>query len=966
MAALQSMVQVFLSYAHADTERLDAFLTRLDPVRRSQDFQIWDDRALRAGELWDQAIQKAVRDSDIFLCLVTSHFLASRYIRDSELPAILKAQQSRRALVIPIILETCYWDDVFAERQCVPLTRRGQLRPIVNWRPRNDGYHAASVQIARSITDYLDREPPPTAAPGPSLIATPEGFEIADDAPSPAERRDPTQQALLERLKARLDRFAGPLAQRCGNSHRTLCDEFAIYQSFAAAPIDALNIGALVDAGTALSSLVKRLTPPLPAGVMSEALEPDILAELETILTAHARLIMGFAEGRDLVQRVAVFAAQIDKPAERAAETRNILAPMRETKGLLAPQAKTLVASLEGSIAVASQQGLEALATGIQTGGRFLGDIARVIARVCNSAAGPLTVVTIGSAMAGNPSLTAYHAALTFLTHSAQPILAFAASQDEFRRLLQWTMEEIGKRRRPVFATEGSVSAAQGDAAEQEPPPDFDMDEVKRMILRGEAPPERWVPWITRLYMSLETELRDLAPVANLQNLQTLFCSGTQITDLQPLGNLQSLQTLGCYHTQITDLQPLENLQSLQILVCSGTQISDLRPLEHLQNLRTLDCSGTQISDLQPLEKLWNLGTLFCSGTQITDLRPLEHLQNLQTLDCSYTQISDLQPLGNLQNLRTLGCSGTQITDLQPLQKLQNLQTLDCSRTQVTDLQPLEKLRNLQTLTCYGTQINDLQPLRNLQSLQTLDCSGTQISDLQPLEKLQSLQTLDCSHTQLRDLQPVTNVRDLESFDCSFTQISDLRPVASLQSLQNLMCSRTRVSDLDPLANLQSLKSLNCSATRVRDLNALKNLQSLRSLRCTRTQVSDLKPVGSLQSLQSLKCSYTQVSDLRPIADLRHIRDLDCSYTQISNLQPIAALTSLRTLAVANCNLTALPSEFPASLKELVLLDSVWPRGRSLPDVPYRIDFDGTVHDPDGKASDVFNFWSRQARNRKA
>ncbi|MBO0904212.1 toll/interleukin-1 receptor domain-containing protein [Jiella sonneratiae] len=189
MPASQPMVQIFLSYAHADTERLDAFLTHLDPVRRSEGFTIWDDRRLRAGEMWDEGIRKAVRESDIFICLVTNRFLASTYIRGSELPAILQAE-NRGALVLPVILEHSHWDQIFAERQCVPSTKRGELRPIVNWRPRNDGYHAASVQIARSITDYVETEPAPIPSPGPSLIATPDGFEITDDTPSAAALQD--------------------------------------------------------------------------------------------------------------------------------------------------------------------------------------------------------------------------------------------------------------------------------------------------------------------------------------------------------------------------------------------------------------------------------------------------------------------------------------------------------------------------------------------------------------------------------------------------------------------------------------------------------------------------------------------------------------------------------------------------------------------------------------------------------
>ena len=73
----------------------------------------------------------------------------------------------------------------------------------------------------------------------------------------------------------------------------------------------------------------------------------------------------------------------------------------------------------------------------------------------------------------------------------------------------------------------------------------------------------------------------------NLNNLQTLNCSGTPITKLPP--NLNNLQELDCSETQITELPP--NLNNLQILGCSRTQITELP--QNLNNLQKLVCSRT-------------------------------------------------------------------------------------------------------------------------------------------------------------------------------------------------------------------------------------------------------------------------------------------------------------------------------------------------------------------------------------
>ena len=281
-----------------------------------------------------------------------------------------------------------------------------------------------------------------------------------------------------------------------------------------------------------------------------------------------------------------------------------------------------------------------------------------------------------------------------------------------------------------------------------------------------------------------------------------MHCSETQIADLASLANLQNLKELHCSETQIADLTPLANLQNLQQLDCSLTQIADLTPLANLQNLKHINCSHTQVADLAPLANLQNLQELRCSSTQIADLTPLANLQNLKHINCSHTQVADLAPLANLQNLQELRCFSTQIADLTPLANLQNLQQLDCSSTQIADLTPLANLQNLKELRCFLTQVADLAPLANLQNLKELRCFSTQVADLSPLTNLQNLQQLDCSSTQIADLAPLANLQNLQQLDCSSTQIADLAPLTNLHNLRGLVCINSSVSDIQPLIHI--------------------------------------------------------------------------------------------------------------------------------------------------------------------
>ena len=102
--------------------------------------------------------------------------------------------------------------------------------------------------------------------------------------------------------------------------------------------------------------------------------------------------------------------------------------------------------------------------------------------------------------------------------------------------------------------------------------------------------------------------LADLAPLAGLTALQSLYVGGTQVSDLAPLAGLTALRSLNVYNTQVSDLAPLAGLTALQSLVLYSTQVNDLAPLAGLTALRSLYVAGTQVSDLAPLLALIRRG----------------------------------------------------------------------------------------------------------------------------------------------------------------------------------------------------------------------------------------------------------------------------------------------------------------------------------------------------------------------
>jgi len=100
-------VTLFVSYSHENT----VWFKRLAPVLsfRSQPAipeipRAWHDNELKAGDRWDKEIRDALDKMDIFVCLLSYEFLASRYIMEVELPRALARARNGEVQILPIIL----------------------------------------------------------------------------------------------------------------------------------------------------------------------------------------------------------------------------------------------------------------------------------------------------------------------------------------------------------------------------------------------------------------------------------------------------------------------------------------------------------------------------------------------------------------------------------------------------------------------------------------------------------------------------------------------------------------------------------------------------------------------------------------------------------------------------------------------------------------------------------------------
>ena len=110
---LPSLLPVFVCYAHTDNESpdpskrwLDRLLEQLTPLAIQDQVCAWSDKDIETGQDWHDRIQQTLENTKAAVLLVSPAFLASTYIRNSELPVLLKNAKDRGVIILPVIVRT--------------------------------------------------------------------------------------------------------------------------------------------------------------------------------------------------------------------------------------------------------------------------------------------------------------------------------------------------------------------------------------------------------------------------------------------------------------------------------------------------------------------------------------------------------------------------------------------------------------------------------------------------------------------------------------------------------------------------------------------------------------------------------------------------------------------------------------------------------------------------------------------
>lgn len=134
--------------------KLDKHLT---PLKRSSRISVWNDKEIEGGDNWDEAIKEELRNADMILLLVSSDFISSNYIWETELKSALDRSKKGLSKVIPIFLRECVIKDMpFAGLQ-------GYIdpkKPVTSFSEREEDWVFTTIVtgISNDIDKWVKRE----------------------------------------------------------------------------------------------------------------------------------------------------------------------------------------------------------------------------------------------------------------------------------------------------------------------------------------------------------------------------------------------------------------------------------------------------------------------------------------------------------------------------------------------------------------------------------------------------------------------------------------------------------------------------------------------------------------------------------------------------------------------------------------------------------------------------------------
>jgi len=151
------MIKLFFSYSHKDEELRNELEKHLTILKRNHIINTWHDRRIDAGADFGGSISANMQDADIILLLISSDFLSSDYCYDIEVKQALQLHAQKKAIVVPVILRPCDWQNSpFSHLLALPTDGK----PVVKFQTYDEGFVSISKGLKSLITSLNKKAEP--------------------------------------------------------------------------------------------------------------------------------------------------------------------------------------------------------------------------------------------------------------------------------------------------------------------------------------------------------------------------------------------------------------------------------------------------------------------------------------------------------------------------------------------------------------------------------------------------------------------------------------------------------------------------------------------------------------------------------------------------------------------------------------------------------------------------------------
>jgi len=158
-------VNIFIGYSHKNTEEMDTLRSQLRIIKYTTKWpmDVQTDKEILAGKEWSAEILRTITHKmDIFLFLLSMHALDSEFLMETEVEIALERHHEKTAILVPIILEKCPWEETRHKSLRIKLSALQALpyqkTPVRDWDSPDNAWHSIREGLTKVIEEWRAKQ----------------------------------------------------------------------------------------------------------------------------------------------------------------------------------------------------------------------------------------------------------------------------------------------------------------------------------------------------------------------------------------------------------------------------------------------------------------------------------------------------------------------------------------------------------------------------------------------------------------------------------------------------------------------------------------------------------------------------------------------------------------------------------------------------------------------------------------